>query len=283
MLKRSKFFWLIVVVSGLFMFASCNGGGGEESDNSDTTEVAGDNEVPTGELAAGMTPFDFPTVDITANAGDYILTPGYEMYQNSLKTEEPTDETYIFYAYEMLESGKVESKISFTFDGEQMMPNSMMIPIPQGQTAEVGDVVLTWWQSGSGICRAIVTDASNPSEPTVKYLDLDLDNEEEQLKPNSFVKLTSDWQPGNIIAAKGEYDYVAAQIIRVSGNKVLTLGFAGRIVVYDKADCKPVPITPDVKVGDKVWATFVDAFGEYEVAKIDKKMVVYMLYNLTNL
>ena len=286
MFKKTNLFFSFLF-SGLlvFMLASCGGSTNTNStdDDADTTEVV---VTEDGELAPGMIPWDFPTVGITANAGDNILCPGFKMYEESLAEENPLEETYIFYTYKMVATGDVESEIEFTFDGNQMMPNSMIIPIPAGQTAAKGDIVLTWWQSGSGMQRAIITDDSDPAQPKAVYLDLSIDMQTDDetgeigatLEANSFVKITDPWQPGNLIAAKDGDSYNSVQIIRVADGKVLTLGFAGKIKVYNKSDCKPVPIVPNVKAGDQVWAVFVGGFGEYEVVRVDKEMgLVYVL------
>ena len=274
----------------MFFVTSC--GGEEKNDESndsnetDTTTVETTDE--TAALAPGMTPWDFPTVGFNGQPGDYVLCPGYTMYQNNLEDEDPTDGVIIMYTSEVSAAGDVESDIDFTFDDVQKMPNSLLIDIPQGQTAAVGDIVLTWWQTGSGMQRGIVTDASDPTQPKVRYLDLDFDNPAEdsesgksigateyQLKPNSFVKLTDPWQEGQYIACKNdEGKWKNAQIVKVAGDKVLTIGFAGRITVYAKADCRPTVAKPAVKAGDMVWADFVGGWMECEVTKVDPKMGV---------
>jgi hypothetical protein len=275
---------MIFIFSGLILInlSSCKGGEGE-SDDKDSTEV----EEPEAEgLKPGMTPFDFPTVGIEANEGDYVLTPSYKMWTDKIASEDPTAETYIFYTAKMAKPGDVESEIEFTFDGNQKMPNSMVIPLASGQTASKGDILLTWWQTGSGMQRAIVTDDSNPAEPVVRYLDLDFDNPatdsesgksigqtDYPLEANSFVKITNEWQPGNMIAGKDEtWGYVTAQIIRVAGDKVLTIGFAGKMKVYNKADCVPMPIVPEVNPGDKVQVVGTSSFVEGEVVRVDKNI-----------
>jgi len=85
------------------------------------------------------------------------------------------------------------------------------------------------------------------------------------------VKITGEWQEGNMIAANDNGKWNSVQIVKVEGDKVLTMGFAGKMKVYNKSDCKTIPIVPSVSVGDKVQAVFVGGFGEYEVKKIDKK------------
>lgn len=272
---------------------ACGGGeaAGTDTTKKDTAAVAD----TTAALAPGVTPWNFPTVGITSEPGNVVLCPSYSMYQSIFEEEVPADQTLIFYDAVMSAAGAVESDVEFTFDGVQKMPNSLLINIPKGQTAAVGDIVLTWWQTGSGMQRAIVTEASDPASPKVRYLDLDYDNPatdsesgksigatEYKLEPNTFVKITDDWQEGNTIAVKTDFGYEAASIIKISGDQVLTCGFAGKMKVYAKADCKIIPRVPDVKAGDVVWAVTSMSYTEATVVKVDKKLgVVFVKANDT--
>ena len=76
----------------------------------------------------------------------------------------------------MAKPGNEYSVIDFIFDDDTEIPNYMIIPIRPDESAKVGDIVLTWWQSGSGMKRAIVTNASDPKAPEVNYIDIDWNN-----------------------------------------------------------------------------------------------------------
>ncbi len=247
-----------------------------EKQNTDSTEIE-QIESETAKL-----PFDFPPTKLQAEVGDYVLVPSYKMWQTNIEAENPLEKTYIFYAYTLSEIGQYESTVKFTFDGEQLMPNSMIIPLPKNQTAKKGDIVLTWWQTGSGMQRAIVVDDANPKEPKVMYLDLDYDNPSKDresgksigqsvyaLKENSFMKLKDKWQSGKMIAVKDGKEWLSTQIIKIADDNVLCLGFAGRMKVYPKSDCVLIPLKPEVKEGDMVMADFVGKFKEFTVTKVD--------------
>lgn len=277
---------LMIVGMAAVVLASC--GGAEES--TETTEAPDSNEsVDTastediGEIGA-IDPFpDFPKGNLAAAEGDYVLTPSVSWQEDATK-EGAEDQTFIFYNAKMSKAGAEYSTVDFTFDGEKEIPNYMIVPIKSGQTAKKGDIVLTWWQSGSGMQRAIVTDDSNPAEPEVNYIDIDWDNpaktdegvgfgqRKEVIKPNSFQVLTSEWAPGTTVAVKNGADYKAATVISVNGNEVLTLGFAGKMASYPKADCIALPVVPNVKVGDMVQAPWVGTFKNVKVQKVDKVM-----------
>ncbi|MDT4898834.1 MAG: hypothetical protein QOH25_3911 [Acidobacteriota bacterium] len=239
-------------------------------------------EAPKFTLKPGEIPFPgFPTVGTTAKADEVVLCPSYNWIQDAV-TKGPDKVTFIFYSQKMVAPGDVESEIEFMSPGKQKVSNAYIIPIPAGQTAKVGDIVLTWWQSGSGMNRAIVVEASDPSEPTVRYLDIDYDNPaksrdgkttigqmDEKLKPNSFVKISNTWEPGTVVAVNDGASKKKAQVIRVAGEKVLTIGFAGRLQAYDKSACTPVPVKPGVKAGDKVKAPVYGTFQNVTVTKVD--------------
>ncbi|MDT4955200.1 MAG: hypothetical protein QOJ02_3338 [Acidobacteriota bacterium] len=241
---------------------------------------------PKSTLKPGEIPFNgFPTVGTTAKASEVVLCPSYNWIQDAA-TKGPDQVSFIFYSQKMSAPGDVESEVEFLSPGKAKVSNAYIIPIPAGQTAKVGDIVLTWWQSGSGMNRAIVVEAADPSEPTVRYLDIDYDNPakshdgkttigqmDEKLKPNSFVKISNTWEPGTVIAVNDGASKKRAQVIRVAGDKVLALGFVGKMQVYDKSACTPVPVVPKVKAGDKVKAPkYGTTFDDATVTKVDGKI-----------
>ncbi|NOQ75872.1 MAG: hypothetical protein GQ574_27955 [Crocinitomix sp.] len=280
-----KKIWMLGM--GAILLASC---GGTET-NTDTTETNNETtdttstEIEEDVVENGpIDPFpDFPKGGTSAATGDYILTPSLG-WQQDATSGEAADQTFIFYKAKMSEAGDGYSKVDFTFDGEQEIPNYMIVPIKPSQTAKKGDIILTWWQSGSGMKRAIVTDDSNPAEPEVNYIDIDWDNpatttegvgfgqRKETIKPGSFHVLTSEWEPGTTVAVKKGADYKVATIIAVSGDHVLTCGFGGKMAMYSKSECTALPVVPNVRVGDMVQAPWVGTFKSVKVQKIDKVM-----------
>lgn len=277
-MKKIKFLFAAALVA---TFMSCGGGSTKtKGDDKDTTK--NDTEVTT-EDDGKVNPFkDFPKVKITANAGDYILTPSLTWQVDATKNG-PESQTFIFYSAYLVKVGDKYSVVDFLFDDDTEIPNYMIVPIKSGQTAKVGDIVLTWWQSGSGMMRAVVTDVSNPSEPMVNYIDLDWDNpaknsagvgigqQSEKIKPNSFHVLKNKWEPGTSVAVKDGDKYKLATVVSVGGDKVLTIGFAGVMKVYSKGDCTAIEIKPNVKAGDVVQAPWVGSFVNTKVVKVDTK------------
>ncbi|NJM52509.1 MAG: hypothetical protein HC846_03390 [Blastocatellia bacterium] len=226
---------------------------------------------------------DFPAVETTAKAGDVVLVPSYNWLQEA--TVNGADKvTMIWYAQKMSAPDKEMSEVEFMSE-KKKVPNAYIVPIPAGQKAKKGDIVLTWWQSGSGMQRAIVVDDANPAEPVVRYLDLDYDNPakgkdgktgigqmDEQLKPDSFVKINAPFDAGTMVAVQDGADQKPAQVIRVAGDKVFVNGFAGKTAVVDKSKCTPFPLVSNAKEGEKVKAVWVNSLKEGTVTKVDAKI-----------
>ena len=232
----------------------------------------------------GAWPWDFPQgVKLKMEVGQTVLSP-YTYYPSSVEKGKPLREAVlIFYDTTVKEVGAEKSVLS-THNGEVEMPNALIIPLPSNAKAKKGDVVLTWWQSGSGLERAIVVDDSNSKEPKVCYLDLRWpDNPEspkleekkkgEPLKPGSFAILKDgQWQSGAQVAIKKDNEWLKGTLIHVEGNRVLVLGFGSKIEAYNKADVRLIPFKEKIKVGDKVWATWVNTYRPgYVVTAVDNE------------
>ena len=228
----------------------------------------------------GEIPFDYPAVTTTAKAGDYVLVPSKHFVDDAF-AKGTDQQTFIFYAARLVEAGKDESKVKTMNNGkdeggvEETIPNSLIIPIHKGDKAKPGDVLLTWWQSGSGMQRSIVVAGGSETEPKVRHLDLPIDNpggaalRDDTLKADSFQKIDGDWAPGKTVAAKDPSGYKFGIITGSTSDKVLVVGFAGRMHVYAKADCVQIPVAPSVKPGDTVFVPHLGAFYKGNVEKVD--------------
>ncbi len=269
---------IIIFFFVIFAFTSCKNNKKSSNNtisNIDSLEI---NENTIRKL--GEIPYNFPTVTTTAKTGEYVLAPSFSFIEDAWTGE---SSSFNFHSRKCLEVGKVESKL-YEIGEEVMIPNSLIIPIPAGETAAEGDIVLTWWQSGSGMCRAIIVDATNSKSPIAKYLDIDFDNPttnkngvpigqmDEQLEPNSFTKITSTWQAGTSIAVLENGNYSHYKIIRIENNKVLASGWAGKLAVFQKSDCIAIPIQLELVAGDKVQVPYIGNFIEGVVKKYDKKI-----------
>ncbi len=286
---KTKIFLCVLTFS--LLIAACGGGAektgddankaSENKDANTATAPKKEDEKKEDEKVEMKFPFDFPKTDTIAKKGENVLVPSYNWLEDAVK-KDPTKVTMIWYNQKMEEPGEEMSKIKF-MSNTQEVPNAYIVPIPAGQTAKKGDIVLTWWQTGSGMQKAIVTDASDPKAPTVRYLDLKYDNPAKdrekgtgiaqtdyQIKPDTFVPITAMMAPGTSVAIGT--DMKRGQVIRVNGDKVFVKLFAGRVGVFPRADVKSVPVKVSVKAGDKVKAPFVGSFKDAEVTKVDENI-----------
>lgn len=227
-------------------------------------------------------PWDFPQdVKLKMEVGQTVLSP-FTYYPSSVEKGEPLREAVlIFYDTTVKEVGEEKSVLN-NYGEVVEMPNALIIPLPKSAKAKKGDVVLTWWQSGSGLERAVVVDDKNPEEPKVCYLDLrwpdnpnsptlEEKRKGESLKPGTFAVLKDGkWQSGAQVAIKKDKEWLKGTLIHVEGDRVLVLGFGSKIEAYDKADVRLIPFKEKIKVGDKVWATWVNTYRPgYVVTAVD--------------
>lgn len=265
-----------LIAAALIAGTACSAKKGGES----TDEMAADSLQNTEEATntSKAYPWDFPEGIALENPeeGQYVLSP-YTFYPKALTKNDPASETLIFYSTTLTKYGDTHSVVANNVE----MPNSLVILLPKGLKARVGDVLLTWWQSGSGLQRAIVTDASDPEQPRVMYLDLKYgengsanEHANEQLKPSSFdVLRDGEWQPGAAIAAFDGRKWREGVLIHATDDRVLMLGFAASIKAYPRADCRLIPLNQNLKVGDEVMAIFVGSFTSgYKITRIDRRI-----------
>lgn len=206
-------------------------------------------------------PWDFPQeMKTSLKEGQWYLTckSGYE--SNAGKAD-LTKEILIYYAYQFKEmkDGLVDG----------VMPTSMCIPLPEKQKVKKGDILLTWWQRGSGMSHAVVVDDSNPLTPKVNYLK---NVSGEELKPNSFIVLKSGkMMSGAPIAYKDSNNkWHSGTALNIADGKVLIYGFGSKLKTAKLSDCQVIPLKPNYKVGDSVMSTFVDTFEDgYTVKEIN--------------
>lgn len=222
-------------------------------------------------MKPGEVPFDgMSNVATTAKAGEIVLTIDESKIAEIAGGAK--DPTAIYQNRVMVTPGELESEVEDSFKKKYKVANAYIIAIPKGQKAKVGDVVLTWWQSGGGMMRGYVTDATNPAEPTVRYLGMSpREDKSDKLKPDSFVVVNSEWAPGAPVLSKDANGTEFAYVLRVNGDKVLISGFARKLRVRPKADLTPIAYKPAFKVGDEVKAAFFSSFDPATVIGIDAK------------
>ncbi len=224
--------------------------------------------------APGKIPLDYPVVPTTAKAGDWVLTPP-RLWLDQAFEKGVQSQTFIFYAATMVKPGAAESTVKDLMGKEFAMPNSLIVPIRKGQKAAVGDIVLTWWQSGSGMQKSLVIQGGTPTQPKVLHLDLSYENpagvgkKPDTLKPDTFHRLGKALEPGTMVTFKDGSFWKAGQVLNRTSAQVLYLGFAGRIGVVPAKACHALPVRPQgLKAGGQVMAR--SSLGSLQPARIAK-------------
>lgn len=225
----------------------------------------------------GEMPFaDFASSATTAKAGDYVLVPSGNWIEDAF-TKGADSQTFIYYAATMVEPGPLESKVKNLAGTTFSAPNGFILPIKPAQKTKVGEIVLTWWQSGSGMERSIVT-GGTPDAPVVLHLDQDLDNpakiaqKEDTLKPNSFHKLGSALEPGVTLACKDGTKYGKWVATSINGDKVLAIGFGGAMKVFVKAACTALSPQGSYTPGKDIAVPYIGSFQKAKVDRYDAKV-----------
>ena len=232
------------------------------------------------EHEAVSVPYDFSSVSTHAKSGEWVLAPPFEFLQTA--REKGIDSArFIFYQRKCIMPDKTETLLLELSD-TVVMPNSLFIPIPAGATAKKGDIILTWWQSGSGMQRAIVVDDSVPESPSVKYLDIDFDNPvtnehgipvgqmTEKILPNTFIVLEKEWQAGTTVVYDDYGIYVSYQIISIADEKILAVSWTGKLLIINKSECIAIPIKQDIEVNDRVQVLYIGSYTNGIVQKYDE-------------
>lgn len=259
-MKRTFFLIALLAVFGMTAAVASNANG-----VNDTNDGASD------------WPWNFPkATKMDIKVGQTVLAH-YSLYPSAVADgDDLTNSVLIFY------STTVEgiSGDYIVFDDNRKVPSSLVIPIPSGQIAKKGDVVLTWWQSGSGMDLGCVSEGG--AEPKVNYLEMSYEEDgsgfanryaDEQLAPNSFYVLQNGvLQPGCPVAYKGDYSWNYGILINKSKDRALISGFASHVVDAALSDVKAIPVKPDYKVGDKVGYVRIASFSTGTVKKIDMKV-----------
>lgn len=278
-----KLFLLVTLIAALAVSA-CEMESNNANNNSAPANGNAKPEVAAADPSAPVLfPFaEFAHVETTAKAGEFVLSPAIEGIRDGVNKGK--EGIYTFNRQKLVAPDKDSSEVDFT-NSKVKVPNAFIVPLPAGQKAQNGDLVLTWVSPSASMTRAIVVDAATPSEPVVRYLDVDYDLAEkgsdgktnigqsnEKLKADSFVKLSDPFDPGMTVAIKAGPDMKHATVIHVAGDKVLAKNWAGSLEVVDKKDCQPVPFIPRVKAGDKVKAERMGKYVDATVTRIDSKI-----------
>ncbi len=229
--------------------------------------------LPDGKLL----PFEYENHATTAKAGEFVLAPTQSTVEEAIEVGAER-QAFIYYGGVLESADETTSVVKSSAGRRSRLANALVLPIGPASQAKVGDIVLTAWASGTGLQRGIVVEGGTPEAPKVRYLDMTLDNpsgwgqKEDALPKGSFRVLTKPGQLGSTLACQDKNRHTRQIVVGRSGGKLLGLGFAGKLAVFDDKACQSVPIQPKLKVGDSVRVPVLAVFTAAKVSKLDPKI-----------
>jgi len=225
--------------------------------------------------------WNFPMyMDINVEAGQQVLSCHRHYFENVKEGDGVVKKSMLWYDTEVVTPGKEKTVVN-EYGDKIEVPNTLIIPLAKEAKAKKGDILLTHSKYHE-MQRAIVIDASTPTEPVVCFLDDDwpgkVDSPSlpeklkgEKLKAGSFnVLKDGSFDSGAQVTYKSGNDWKFGKVLHVNGDKVLLSVFANRIDCVSKDQCTIVPFKEKIKKGDKVWVLSSDAYESgYTVVEVD--------------
>lgn len=222
---------------------------------------------------AGTNPFAFPARPLAAAAGSYALVPSRSGIEAAF--ERPGPHTFVYLGAFIEQPGEFDSRIRWLSQQRGLVSNALVIPIRPNERASVGAVVLTSWAAGSGLQRAIIVPGGSAESPRVRYLDVAANSAiavaqpTDTLPPDTFHTLSTPGEIGSSVACRVEQRVERLIVTNTEAGRVLGLGFAGRMRVVELARCKPMPIVPQVRIGERVHVPVLGDFIEARVTRLE--------------
>jgi hypothetical protein len=222
---------------------------------------------------AGENPFGLPSRPLAAGLGDFVLAPSPATLEQAFE-QGVEEQTFAYYGAVIDELGPLETRVRFLTHERRTLPNALLVPIRRGALASPGDVVLTSRASGSGLSRAIVV-AGKPEAPRVRYLDPALRADtpalqlEDTLPRDTFHVVREPGEPGSSLACTSEAETQPVILLKRIDERLLVLGFAGRLRVFSESSCKRLPIAIELQVGQKVRFPLLSGFAQGSVQRLD--------------
>jgi hypothetical protein len=149
--------------------------------------------------------------------------------------------------------------------------NLLIVPIPAGQSVSRGDIVLCDWESGAGMQRAIVVDATDPLSPKVRYLDLPFDHpsgyaeQEDKLSQGTFRQVGKAGEPGSTAVCQQGAKRTRQVVIRSFADNLVGYSFSRRISLWQRDSCQLLDPQQKRRRGEKV---LVPVLGRYNPARL---------------
>ncbi|MGC4095194.1 MAG: hypothetical protein QM756_46195 [Polyangiaceae bacterium] len=209
---------------------------------------------------------------LSAEVGDFALLPSPRSLGAAIADE---DQPALLYTVGVIEGvAPGVSRVRWSSDERGQVPNALIIPIGKSSLAQLSSVVLAPLSGASGLGLGFVVRGGEPESPMVRALDTaraptDPSEPERRLAPNAFRALRTAGEIGSPMACRRSGRVERFILLRAGSGISLGLGFAGQLEVLDAAQCRPLPLWPDLKAGDRVSVPLASVFVRANVERVD--------------
>ncbi len=198
------------------------------------------------------------------HSGNYVLAPSRKFVEDYTKSKDSAN-VLVLYPQILEKLGPEKSLVEY-YDTVLAVNDEFLIPLPDGQPAHKGDFVVTWWQSGTGMQRAYIIEATDSLHPYARYVDFDwfgqdgYDTLVERLNRNTFRVITKPLDPGSSIAVKKGTLYNFYKVISSFKDSIVAVDWSGKLAYFRKDSVLPNAVHKQLEIGQQVW---IPVFGVY--------------------
>lgn len=224
--------------------------------------------------APGVNPFGLEAEPLAAKAGDLAFVPSKATIDGAFERG-AEEQPFVYLPSRLIEVGERQSRVRWSTGQRAYVSNALIIPVPRGQSANPGMIVLTSGASKTGLSRALVVPGGTPDSPAVRSLDWAEGLEPPEpvtLAPGTFNVLREPLEIGSSVACTREDRKEWRLVVKRAGARALGLGFAGmmRVIELD-ASCVAVPLVPALAVGSTVYVPKLGRFVAARVESVDSE------------
>lgn len=212
-------------------------------------------------------------VDIQITPNQWILTPAKFLIDSAYR-KGFDNSIFVFYPRKAVIQKKDIIKVIEITDTVEV-PSFLCIPLPFKEKVKKGDIVLTWWQKGTGMQRAKIIGFSKDSLPIAFYLDTYTGLVEKMpnlfidtLKPSTYLLIRDTIMPGRSFLVKETFLENFYIVVNSNKDSILGLSWSGILKVFPKDTCIFTQFNPNLQIGEKIKANYLGSYYEGKVRKI---------------
>lgn len=216
---------------------------------------------------------DLINISIDVEKGQWVMCPAKYLIDSAF-SKGIENSVFVYYPRKVIDFN--ENSIFVAELGDtSIIPKYFVIPLPKNENVSKGDIVLSWWQKGTGMQRALVFDVVQDGRPVVYYLDGHFSFSQsnlkyllDTLKKDTYINISEKALIGRSFMINEEY--ISSYYITVAENKdsVMGLSWAGIIKVFKKTDCNFVPLNIQLKEGDSVLVPYLGTYCDGIIKKM---------------